>query len=318
MRLSWFRALLPTARSLRLLAYCSFVFALASLCCERLLHAELGEAALRFGDELGGLLELSRDTETLLLDGARFHHARSVVAEPPDLALDRLERECDERPGAFTSELAALAARAGAALDRYGVSTAARHGMLRYERGGRGVLVCFTRTASAERPALADTLRDFSTTRELTRFGQVRYAYAEARQGGGTLVTSIWSNDTLALSSLFPSTGDSAGSDPRVLPRPPGFRRTLSAGAEQLPLGVWLYAGATPPADVLAFYEPWLDDHGFRRVAADAPLGASAYQRADGLQVFVSVVAEDGQTSVSLVETGTNGTSPVATVESEE
>jgi len=317
MKIPSFRALLPTARSLRLLAYCTFVFGLSSLCCERLLHAELGEAALRFGDELGGLLDLSRNTETLLLDGARFRHARSVLSESPEVALDRLERECDEHPGAFTSALAGLAKRAGAQLDRYGVSTAARRGMLRYERDGRGVLVCFT-ARPGEQPSLADALRDFATSRDLSRFGHVRYAYVEARAGGGALVTSIWSNDPLALSSLFPNTGDSAGSDPHVLPRPPGFRRTLSAGAEQMPLGVWLYTGAGTPSEVLALYEPWLEKHGFRRVAADAPLGASAYQRTDGLQVFVSVVAEDGATSVSLVEAGATATSPIATVESEE
>jgi hypothetical protein len=102
------------------------------------------------------------------------------------------------------------------------------------------------------------------------------------------------------------------------LPRPPGFRRTLSAGAERLPFGVWLYAGTTPPADVLAFYGPWLSAHGFRRVAENGSLGASAYLRRDGLQAFVSVVRDGEQTSVSLVEAGSNEHSPIATVESEE
>jgi hypothetical protein len=318
MTTSTLRALLPTARSLRLAAYCTFVFMLCSLGCERLLHAELGEAALRFGDELGGLLDLSKNTETLLLDGARFHHARSVLPDPPSAVLDRLEHACDARPGAFTSALAGLARRAGARLDRYGVSAAARRGMLRYERGGHGVLVCFTAASPGEPPSLGAALRDFATSRDLTRFGHVRYAYVEGRADGGTLVTSIWSNDALALSSLFPNTGDSAGSDPHVLPRPPGFRRTLSAGAEQLPLGVWLYRGAEEPSAVLAFYEPWLAKHGFRRVATDAPLGASAYRRTDGLQAFVSVVADDGETSVSLVEAGATATSPIASVESED
>jgi hypothetical protein len=197
--------------------------------------------------------------------------------------------------------------------------------MLRYERDGRGVLVCFTATPGDDRRAprdeqrsLAEAVRDFSTSRKLSRFGHVRYAYVEAREGGGARVTSIWTNDELALSSLFPETGDSAGSDPPVLPRPSGFRRTLSAGAERMPFGVWLYAGTTKPAEVLAFYEPWLRAHGFRRVAVSAPLGASAYQRTDGLQAFISVVAEEGETSVSLVEAGTTATSPIATIESEE
>jgi hypothetical protein len=156
MRTSLFRSVLPTARSLRLSAYCALVFGLISVYCEHLLHAELGEAALRFGDELGGLVELGPETEALLLDGARFHHARAVLSESPSIALDRLERECDERPGVLTSALAGLAARTGALLERYRVSAPARHGMLRYERDGRGVLVCFTAAPRDERPAPRD------------------------------------------------------------------------------------------------------------------------------------------------------------------
>lgn len=313
-----FRRLLPSARSLRLSAYCLVVFAALSLVSEHLLHAELGEAALGFGEDLGELVELAHDAETVVIDGARFHAARVVLDEPVSLALDRLERDCTRRPGALSRTLRELASRAGAALDRYGVASAARRGVLRYERDGRGTLICFTATSGDAELGLDERLHDFARDRDVSRFGRPRYVYAEPSASGKIALTSIWSDGALGLSTLFPETGDSAGSDPRVLPRPPGFRRLLSASAERLPFGVWLYAGAPRAAAVLSFYEPWLAAHDFRRVAENAPLGATAYQRHDGLQVFLSVTEEDEQTSVSLVEAGTTEGRPIATIESEE
>lgn len=312
-------ALLPSARSLRLTAYSAVAFAVLSLISERLLHAELGEAALAFGSELGGLVELTRDTETLVLDGARFHHARVVLAEPASAALDQLEHECDARPGSLALALRELAGRAGIALERYHVSAPARRGVLRYERDGRGTLVCFEAAPEIEARSLAEQVRAFSLDGDLSSFGHVRYAYVEPSSSGKIRITSIWSDDALSLSALFPASGDARGTDPHVLPRPPGMRRTLSAGAERLPLGVWLYSGTASHDAVLAFYEPWFAAHGFHRVASAVSLGASAYLRGDGLQAFVSVATEeDGHTTVSLVEAGMTDGYALARVESEE
>jgi hypothetical protein len=315
MQLRLLSLVLPSRRSLRLTAYTFCVFALLSVLAARLLHAQVGEAALTLGGELAGVAELTRDAEALVINGARFHHALVVVDETASAALDRVERECEKSPGALPEVVSELASRGRAALDGYRVTAAARKGVLRYERSGRGVLLCFARGSTSAPLALKEQLADFSRRSDLSVFGRVRYVFAEPSEGGRTRVMSLWSDEALDLRAMFPETGDSAGHDPNVLPRAPGFRRTFSAAAASMPFGIWLYVGREPQREALGFYQRWLVAHGFQRAAASSELGAESYLRADGFQVFVSANDEGGQTTVALVEAGPTEESPTASSE---
>ena len=114
---------------------------------------------------------------------------------------------------------------------------------------------------------------------------------------------------------MFPATGDAAGSDSRVLPRPPGSRRTLSAAAAGMPYAVRTYESNEGRAEVERFYDGWMKARGWIRAARVESEGASAYFRQDGYQVFLVLAEEEGRTYATLVEAGASGSSPIATIE---
>lgn len=305
--LRWF---LPSAGSLRLSAYCLVMFGLLSVLAEHLLHARIGESALALGKELSGFAELARDAENVLVGGVRFHHSRVVLDESASLALDRVERECASHPGPLALALSELAARAGKELDRYQLSSASRRGHLRYERDGSGVVICFA--AGAEPPAALDEqVRAFSTRRDLSAFGRVRYAFAEPSAEGKTCLTTLWSDDAIDLDALFPESGDSAGTDPHVVPRPRDSRRLLTVAAERMPYGLWLYASRAPARETLGFYDTWFRSHDFRRVGSDAALGGAAYLNGEGLQIFISASEDETGSTLGIVESRSAESSPI-------
>ena len=116
-------------------------------------------------------------------------------------------------------------------------------------------------------------------------------------------MVSLWADNGLNLSTLFPTTGDAAGDDSPLLPRPPAARRTLAASAEGMPFAVRSYESSQAPDLVQHFYDEWLTKRGFR-AAHDAGSNSSSYLRADGYQAFLSLMRSDGHTYVTVTETG--------------
>jgi hypothetical protein len=114
---------------------------------------------------------------------------------------------------------------------------------------------------------------------------------------------------------MFPSTGDAAGNDSRVLPRPPRARRTLSAGIEGMPYVVRTYSSREPLPQLKDFYARWMKQRGWR-FGADAE-GTTAYFREDGYQAFVSYSEQDGLSYITLTEAGREGTPAIGKVEVE-
>ena len=103
---------------------------------------------------------------------------------------------------------------------------ALRNAVFREEAATRGMVLCFVGGPNPDSPAswLA-ALRRFSTTRDLSSFGRLRYSFAEVTEHESTRVVTLWADTGLNLPTLFPKTGDANGDDSAVVPRPPGARR---------------------------------------------------------------------------------------------
>jgi hypothetical protein len=300
MKLGFVRWVLRRSASLRLGVYLTGVFAVLSLVSGYSLYAHAKDAALAFGAELAGLGELTAGAEVILVNGERFHHSLVIVDGEPSEILDRLQAECESRPGLMGQTFAELAAHDEARV-ALGTAAAGSRGVVRQESEGRGMLVCWVSDERSGLGGLAERIDEFSRTSRLSAFGQARYAYVERLPDQQARVMTLWAETDLDLSTLFPTSGDAAGADSRLLPRPPESTRLLSAAAEGMPFLLLHYSSRTPSAAVLVFYERWLSEHGFRRV--DAPPGSTtSYLRADGHQVFLNLLEQATGSMVTLVE----------------
>jgi hypothetical protein len=295
---------LPSRARLRLAAYFGLVFLGLSALSARALYASGREAALALGGELAELSDLLEQRESLMLNGSRFRHAVTHSDESPERVLDRIQAHCDTRGGLLREVLGDLESLDRTAFAKVAPPGALRAAVIRQDGKGRGVVICFTdsdqHTLTDVAPALSLLMR-VTDPREL---GELLYSYAEQSPNGRTRVVTLWTRGGLDLAAMFPEHGDASGNDSRVVPRPPRARRILSASAEGQPFGVRTYESPLSTSAVHSFYVEWARKQGFSPVAADADAGATAYLRADGVQVFVSLHELDGQTLVTLTEAG--------------
>ena len=296
--------LLPSRRVLRLSAYFSCVSFVGLLVLGRALYAATREDAFGLGHELLGLADLTADAEVVLVNGERFHHAVSATAQPLHLVLDRIEQHCRDNPGPAALTLERLAESNPRGFARHAPPGALQNAVFREEATTRGMVLCFVAGPnSASTAGFLAALRRFSTTRDLSSFGRLRYSFAEAAEHEATRVVTLWADTGLNLSTMFPKAGDAKGGDSPVVPRPPDARRTLSASAEGLPFSVHGYQTSQSLADTQHFYDVWMRDHGYLAAHATES-GASSYLRADGYQVFLSLIRSEQHTYATLTESG--------------
>lgn len=297
------RWLVPSRRLLRLSAYFSCISVVGLLLAGRALYAATREDAFGVGHELLGLSDLTRGAETVLLNGERFHHALTATQQPLHTVLDRIEQHCRKNPGAAALVLNELALDNPKGFEKHAPPGALRNAVFREEAATHGMVLCFVDGPNSTSAASwLSALRRFSTSRDLTAFGRLRYSFAETTDHEGTRVVTLWADTGLNLTNLFPKSGDAPGSDSSFVARPPGARRTLSASAEGLPFSVHIYESSDPLDVTQRFYDTWMGEHGYQ--ATHAPeLGASSYLRSDGGQAFLSLSHEGGHTFATVTET---------------
>lgn len=294
--------LLPSRRVLRLSLYFACISSIPMLLTARALYAATREDAFSIGHELLGLADLTHEAETVELNGERFHHALASSSAPLTQVLDRIVDHCQEQPGPALRALEEAARLAPQRFARHAPPGAMRNAVFREQAAERGMVVCFV--GGPENTSVSGwftALRRFSSTRDLSAFGRLRYFFAEQSQGQ-TRVVSLWADTGLNLSKLFPASGDAAGSDSLVLPRPPLARRTLAASAEGLSFAVRTYQSNQALDQTQRFYDDWMTQRGWQ-VQHDAESGTSSYLRQDGFQAFVSLSRAEPYTYVTVTET---------------
>jgi hypothetical protein len=313
--IGWTRGWMRTSwRTLRVSFYFFCVFALLSLFAARALYAHVQDAARALGHELAGVSGLTSGAETVLLNGARFHHAALHVQDSVSAVLDAVEAHCQQSTGLFTSTMRELEREHRDALDRHPEIGSIRRGVLRSEWDDGGMLVCFVGQGDDGLSGLKRAARRFMATSDLSAFGFVRYATAERTKDGGTRVMVLWTDGELPLSKMFPATGDAQGSDSTELPRPPNARRTLSAAAEGTTLVLRSYESRDRRAGLERFYDHRMTEKGWKVAAKVSQKGTTAYLHEDGRQAFVTLAEANERTYVTMIEAGrANATAVAAT-----
>src|SRR4051812_39099668 len=91
--------LLPSRRMLRLAGYFTCISVIPLLLGAHGLYAATREDAFSIGHELLELSDITRDAETVELNGMRFHHAVALSPAPLPQVLDRIVSYCEQHPG---------------------------------------------------------------------------------------------------------------------------------------------------------------------------------------------------------------------------
>jgi hypothetical protein len=310
--------LVPSARRLRVAVYFTVVFLGASLLAARALQARVTEAAFAFGRELSGLSDLTAGAEGIIANGHHFRHASTSTADGVAGVMDRLEAHCRANPGLVAGALDELLRSRPERVQENAAPRALRHGVLRDDDAERGTLICFTGQTPGSLDGLVDAAERFASTLDLSSVGSVLYAYAERQGDGQTHVVTLWTQTGLDLAALFPTRGDAAGDDSRVLPRPDNARRVLSAAADGMPFGLCLYETRNRLADVQRSYDAWMHERGWQRIARPDAADTTAYLRPDGYQAFVTLSTAGDLTYVAATEAGRREGSSITTHEVKE
>lgn len=307
--------LFPSIRVLRLSAYLFVVFSVLGLIASRAVLANMSEAGLRAGREVAKFSRIAGPAEAILLNGERFRHGSNYTKESVTEVLDRVEEHCRQNLGLLGGVLDGLSAEAKAKMDPK-VPRANRSAVIRDEGDGGGMVACFVDAKPGTIAEFKERLARMLETSDLTELGRLRYVYAERTKSGETHVVSLAVDSGLRLNSMFPASGDAAGADSRIVPRPPDSRRTLSAAAEGLPFGLRIYVSARDPVALSHFYEKELGSRGFKPVASGEH-GTTAFHDETGYQVFVSIATMDGSSYVTVTEAGRADGTSIATVVAE-
>lgn len=296
-----FSKALPSWATLRVSLYLTCVSCGVALLAARSVRADIGELGLATGRQLSKLEDLTAEAETLVVNGARFHHATAYTDQSVAEVLDRFEAECERKPGMLGQALRAVPAEAMAHLDPE-VPRFSRNAVVRDEAADGGMLACFVGIKPGSLAELRARLRHFSQTLNLADFGDLRYTYV-VRKGKQSRVITLWTDSRLELTRMFPTSGDAAGSDSTLAPRPPASRRTFTAAASGTQFAVRLYESQQSTAALEAFYRRAMAERGFSVPEGASAQGTTAFSNRDGSQVFVSLAdAEQGKTIVTLTQ----------------
>lgn len=268
-------------------------------------HADVEDAALSLGDELGKLGEAG-EPRAIRLNGQSVHVSSSTEDMPLGEALDRFEAYCrggsaalakgfDELPPSVRDRVPSGAGRRAAA------------GILREETAARGVVACVVRPEGESESGLLDLVDRLGTVAEsgdLSALGHLRYFHVRSTHKGRTHVVAAWTDGPFRLSAMFPESGDAPGADPRFAPRPPESVRLLSAEIDGVPYAVRLYDAAGPPETVFASYDRNIRARGFAPLARNPEHPTSGVYHRGESDLIVTVDGDDrGRSLVSLIET---------------
>lgn len=300
------RALLPSARSLRMAAYAAFAFGALALAAARSVYADVREMGLGVGHQLAKLEDLTGGAQLIRLNGAELRRASAHTAASTKQVLDRYEAYCRRSPGALALAMQDIP---GAMMDRIDGPPnhwpALRASVIREETNGRGMVVCFVDDPDGATEPLAARLRALAETGDLSKLGHFRYVFAEpsSAAGGGTHVVTFWSDSALCLATMFPAEGDAPGTDSAFVPRPEGSRRTLSASVDGYPAAVRIYESRADRAALEQQCDEALRARGFRKIGTSTAQRGATYLRADRTEVLVSFVQNERRSTVTIVET---------------
>jgi len=289
----------------RLAVYCGAVSVVLGLVAARSVYGDVKSSALSVGHELGKLEDVGTG-RPLRINGEPIFVASTTEDLPLAAVLDRAEAGCKSAGAGVAAEVEAMPE----ALRQQIPPGARASGVLREDRGDRGVVACLVREDGKVSTGMKETVARLSamvSTGDLAQVGQLRYVFAETTESGRTHVVAAWTAGPFNLYALLPEAGhDAPGSDPLDAPRPPRAQRILSADVEGVPYGVRLYDSKATPAEVVALYDAEMASRGWEPSVTDPVEGQAqrAFAR-PGADLLVITSKDGDRTIVSLITMGT-------------
>jgi hypothetical protein len=290
----------------RATGYALVASAAVGTCSFRTAKADIAESSMALGRSLKPLADLFQENNALVLNGEAIQVSTANSSQNLDQVLDRFEQHCRENNGAATDLWKDLG---GIPLDTNGTDHGAlppmpTPGIVRDNRGVEGTVMCLVRQPGK---SFLTALTDFSKTRELSSFGNFRYAFVSQDKNGGTFVITAWTEGRFDLNRLVPPAdgSDAPGSDSNDYPRPPGGRRMLTASVGNTPYGMRIYTSTKSPDGVAEFYDAEMGQRGW--VGVKPPDGDQAirFYVKDNIQLALAAdKGKDGKTGVALAEMG--------------
>lgn len=303
------KRLLPSMRSVRLATYFTLTFGALALVSARAVYADAREIALGVGHELSSLGDVTAGAYRIHINGASMYRASARTTQPLKEVLDRYQAYCAMSPSILGRAMTDVPQALEEHVD-IPKGHPLRQGIVREEDERRGMVACFADDGK-RLDGLNDRLRAFRETSDLSVFGRFHYVFAKRTDGGDTHVVTLWSEGSLNVSELFPSSGDAPGTDSPMTPRPTKSRRTFSAWADGYPAAVRIYEVASSRDLVEREYDAQLVSKGFTKVKAGE---AIAYVGGDGSEIILSLTEQGSRTFATVVEAGA---SSVARIQSE-
>ncbi|HEX3769506.1 MAG TPA: hypothetical protein VHV30_01520, partial [Polyangiaceae bacterium] len=258
-------------------------------------YARLAEGQLAAGRDLGEVGDVLGTTKTILVNGAVMNISTAGTDLTPGEVLDRFEAVCEAHPQIADEAMADIAGTLKADAPGRPALLGLSRGVIRKEANGEGALTCFTGDTPLSFHQLSQRIEAFLESRDLSAFGHPRYVYVQRKDSGHTFVRTVWTDGPLNLGTMFPATGDAAGFDSPIVPRPPGSRRTFSIRSAQVPYTINIYESTEPEAALRAFYAQAMPERGWR-VYVDQ--GATVVYGEIGGAVYLTFTSKDGRNAV--------------------
>lgn len=260
-------------RSLRFLPHTfrlgTFVFAaatVASIASVRSARAHMNDGMQQLARQLmpyaeQGVMESPRRVE---LNGESLYLSMGTTHNSVESVLDYYEARCQRNAGHITEQLVAAAQRTPGAraldqatFNQLWVTQGRRSANLetyRQQDEHGGYVACMdVGNARLDGPEILRRVRAAIDSGDLSRFGNMRYAYV-TRGSTGTRILTVATEGRFNLFSMFPAQGDAPGSDIPTLARFPGMRRVLSAHEAGHDYALGLHTVQAPQAQVRDFY----------------------------------------------------------------
>ncbi len=286
---------------LRVVAYAVVLCTAVGLIAANSAYGDIKDGALEIGAELGKLGDIGTKTP-IVLNGQPIYVGSQVLDMSVSEALDRAETLCRGGSPAHPGKAAPSLDGEEAAFD----TGQPGMGLLREERDGRGVVLCFAPSEKAPPPdGIEERLSrwlSFFASGDLDRLGNLRYMFAKETDSGRTHLVRVWTDEPFNLYAFTsPTGGDAPGSDPADMPRPQDSRRLLSATVSTAVYATRVYESKATPAQIAAAYDEQMPARGWELALTAGD--ARVYQR-DDVSVFVTPREHEGHSLISLLHMG--------------
>lgn len=235
----------------------------------------------------------------VVINGESLYLSMGTTRDGVAAVLDYYEARCARRSGHLAESLRTLDHASFNQLWAPGARRAASIETVRFGDDEGGYVACLDVGEARLTPQdVLHRAESFIASGDLSRYGDLRYAYVTRSTTGGTRILTVATQGPFNVLRLFPEQGDAPGADIPGLARYPQMRRVISAYEDGIPNKLGVYTVRAPAAQVRSFYADEMARRGWTRLdlPRDRRLPSEIEARRERMVAF-----EKGQETLFLV-----------------